>query len=67
VVCYCAGEGPYYYRVRDVRYGSPGSFSIDFSLPDSGSQRLECYADYVRDGNKRRTNAVFSRVFGVGP
>lgn len=67
VVCYCAGEGPYYYRVRDVSYGSPGSFSIDFSLPDSGSQRLECYADYVRDGNKRRTNVVFSRVFGVGP
>jgi len=66
VVCYCADEGPYYYKIRDVKYGSPGSFSIDFSIPDSGSQRVECYANYVRDGKKRRTNSVFSRVFGVG-
>jgi hypothetical protein len=65
VVCYFAGEGPYYYRIRDVTYGSPGSFTIDFSIPDAGSQRLECYANYVRDGKKLRTNAVFSHVFGI--
>jgi len=67
VICYCAGEGPYYYRVRDVTYGSPGSLRIDFSVPESGSQRLECYADYVHDGKKRRTNSLFSRVFGINP
>ena len=65
VVCYCSDEGPFYYRIRDVRYGSPGSFSIDFSAPGSGSQRVECYANYVRDGQRRRTNSVFSLVFGV--
>jgi hypothetical protein len=65
VVCYCGGEGPYYYRIRDVTYGSPGSFTVDFSVHDAGPQRLECYADYVRDGKKQRTNGLFSRVFGV--
>jgi len=65
VVCYCAGEGPYYYKIRDVTYGSPGSFTVDFSVPDSGPQRLECYADYMRGGKKQRTNPVFSRVFGI--
>jgi hypothetical protein len=65
VICYCAGEGPYYHRIRDVRYGSPGSFTVDFSVPDAGPQRVECYAVYARDGGKWRTNSVFSRVFGV--
>lgn len=65
VICYCSDEGPYYYRVRNVTYGSPGSFSIDFSVPSSGSQRVECYANYVRGGLRQRTNSVFSLVFGV--
>ena len=67
VLCYCSGEGPYYYKIRDVTYGSPGNFTIDFSAPDTGSQRLECYADYVRDGKRRRTNSVFSHFFGISP
>jgi hypothetical protein len=65
VVCYCAGEGPYYYKIRDVTYGSPGSFTVDFSVHEGGAQRLECYADYIRDGKKQRTNPVFSRIFGI--
>jgi len=65
VLCFCSGEGPYYYKVKGVTYGSPGGFSIDFSVPDIGSQRVECYADYVRDGKRRRTNSVFSRVLGI--
>ncbi len=65
VVCYCGGEGPYYYKIRDVTYGSPGRFTVDFSAPEAGSQRVECYADYIRGGRKQRTNPVFSRVFGI--
>jgi len=65
VICYCGGEGPYYYRIREVRYGSPGSFTIDFSPPEAGSERLECYAIYTRDGRKQRTNPVFSHIYGL--
>jgi len=65
VVCYCGGEGLYFYRIRDVRYGSPGSFTVDFSMPEIGSQRLECYADYIRGGKKQRTNPVFAHVLGI--
>jgi len=65
MVCYCGGEGPYFYRIRDVRYGSPGSFTVDFSMPEIGSQRLECYADYIRGGKKQRTNPVFAHAYGI--
>ncbi len=65
VVCYCGGEGPYYYKIRDITYGSPGSFTVDFSAPEPGSQRVECYADYIRDGKKQRTNPVFSHIYGI--
>ena len=65
MVCYCGGEGPYFYRIRDVRYGSPGSFTVDFSMPEIGSQRFECYADYIRGGKKQRTNPVFAHAYGI--
>ena len=65
VVCYCAGEGPYYYTIRDVAYGSPGKLVMDFSPPEAGPQRVECYADYMRGGRKQRTNPVFARIFGL--
>ena len=65
VVCYCGGEGPHYYKIRDVTYGSPGSFTVDFSIFEVGSQRVECYADYFRNGKKQRTNAVFAHVYGL--
>jgi len=65
VICYCGGEGPYYYKIREVRYGSPGSFTIDFSAVGTGSERVECYAIYTRNGRKQRTNPVFSHIYGI--
>ena len=65
VICYCGGEEPYYYKIREVRYGSPGSFTIDFSAVGTGSERVECYAIYTRDGRKQRTNPVFSHIYGI--
>lgn len=64
-ICHISGEGPFYYKVRDVTYGSPGSFSIDLSAVEPGLQKVECYAHYVRDGKTQLTNPVFSKIFGV--
>lgn len=63
--CTYSGDGPYCYRVKDIKYGSPGNFSVQFSNSYADSQRLECYAEYVRDGKRRRTNAVLSHIFGL--
>ena len=62
--CYWSGdpERQYCYKVNDVKYGSPGKFSVDLSPPYPDQQRLKCYVDYVRDGKRQRTNAITSTV-----
>ncbi|HYA93892.1 MAG TPA: hypothetical protein VEK32_20560 [Thermodesulfobacteriota bacterium] len=65
--CYWSPEPDrqYCYKVRNVRYDSPGDFSIDLSLPYPDQQTMKCYVDYVRDGKRQRTNAVSSSICGV--
>ena len=65
--CYWSGdpERQYCYKVNDVKYGSPGKFSLDLSPPYPDQQRLKCYVDYVRDGKRQRTNAVTSSINGI--
>jgi len=62
--CYWSGEPDrqYCYKVKDLKYGSPGNFSVDLSTPYPDPQRLKCYVDYVRDGKRQRTNAVTSSI-----
>ncbi len=64
VCCYWSGDGPYCYRVMNVEYGQPGTivFSVKILLSQGGPQRLECYADYVQEGKRRRTNIAGSYV-----
>ncbi len=65
-VCLCADSGPRTYKPEDVRYGSlRGSLSLYLGAYDAGSQRLECYVDYVSDGKKHRSNSVFSIIYGI--
>jgi hypothetical protein len=64
-VCFYSGNGPYYYKVEGVEYGSQANFSIYLSTYDGGSQTLECYTDYVRNGKRRRSNSVSSLIFGI--
>jgi len=63
--CYWSGEPDrqYCYKVNDVRYGSPGNFSIDLSPPFYDQQRLKCHVDYVGDGKRQRTNAITSSIY----
>ena len=63
--CFWGGDGPFYYKVKYVTYGSPGDFTLLVSAGYDGSTKLECYADYVYEGKKRRTNKVSSFVYGV--
>ena len=64
-VCFCSGNGPYFYKVEHVEYGSHANFSVYLSACHTGSQKLECYTDYVRDGKRRRSNSVFSFISGM--
>ena len=65
-VCTCSDSGVRVYRPEDVRYGSKsGNFSLWLSACAAGSQRLECYVDYVSEGKRRRSNTVYTIVFGT--
>ena len=65
-VCSCPDTGTSVYRPEDVKYGSGlGNFSLWLSACAYGSQRLECYVDYVSDGKRRRSNSVYGLVYGT--
>jgi hypothetical protein len=64
-VCFCSNNGPYINKVEDVKYGSEANFNVYLFACDRGSQSLECYVDYVRDGKRKRSNSVFSLVYGI--
>ena len=65
-VCSCPDSGPRVVRPEDVRYGSKsGNFSLWLSACTYGSQRLECYVDYVSEGKRRRSNTVYTIIFGT--
>jgi energy-converting hydrogenase Eha subunit E len=55
-----SGEGPYCYPIKptDVRYGSPGSFSVMLFPAFIGAYRAECYVEYYEGRKILRTNVV---------
>jgi hypothetical protein len=70
--CYSdSGEGPYCFDVSDVSYatlGTKGAFQMYLPGLSVGSHRVECYAEYIRDGETRKTNVVFTQISaGTGP
>ena len=48
-------------QAKDVSYGSQPYFHVPIHLP-VGSKRIDCYAEYVRDGKTHRTNTVTYHV-----
>ena len=44
-------------RAKDVTYGSHPYFRVPIHVP-VGSKRIDCYAEYIRDGKTHRTNTV---------
>jgi len=51
--------------VSDVSYftlGTKRAFQVRLPGIGAGSHRVECYAEYIRDGETRRTNVVFTQI-----
>lgn len=44
-------------QAKNVTYGSRAHFRVPIHVP-VGSRRIDCYAEYIRDGKTRRTNTV---------
>jgi hypothetical protein len=65
-VCFLESrEEPYCFDVSDASYfGLGGKTAFQVSLPgfSMGSHRVECYAEYTRDGETRKTNVIFTQI-----
>ena len=48
-------------RKRYVTYGSRANFRVPLSIP-KGEGILDCYAEYIRNGETERTNTVSSFI-----
>ena len=62
---YESGEGPYCLDVLDLSYvtlGTKRAFQVYLPGVSVGSHRVECYAEYIRDGETRKTNMVFTQI-----
>ena len=53
-----SGDGPHYFKVSDVNYGSPGTIKVQIRVKNPGVHVLEGYVLYVRDGKIQATNVV---------
>jgi hypothetical protein len=53
-------------QAKDVIYGSHPYFRVSIHVP-AGSKRIDCYAEYIRDGKTHRTNTVTYRVIVMKP
>jgi hypothetical protein len=62
---YFSGDGRNCVDVRrkDMIYGPHANFRVPIHVP-LGSYRLECYAEYIRNGETQRTNTLSSYVIG---
>jgi hypothetical protein len=64
-ICFYSGNGPFYYKVEGVEYGSQANFNIYLPAYEAGSQTLECYTNYISNGKRKRSNSVSSLIFGM--
>jgi hypothetical protein len=58
-------EKPYCFDVSDVSYftlGAKRAFQVYLPGVSVGSHRVECFAEYIRDGETRKTNVVFTQI-----
>ena len=60
---YWSGDGPYCFNVTDVEYGSPVTIRVEPRAKPFGSQVLEVYVQYVRDGKTQPSKVISTPVF----
>ena len=62
---YESGEEPSCFDVSPYSYltlGTKRAFQVYLPAVNIGSHRVECYAEYIRDGETRKTNVVFTQI-----
>ena len=62
---YEPGEKPSCFDVSDASYltlATKRAFQVYLPGLKVGSHRVECYAEYIRDGEIRKTNVVFTQI-----
>ena len=62
---YESGEGPYCFDASDISYltwGTKRAFQVYLPGLNPGSNRVECYAEYLRDGETRKTNVIATQI-----
>jgi len=68
---YESGEGPYCFDGSDISYftfGPKRAFGVYLPALSAGANRVECYAEYIRDGETRKTNVIATQISaGVKP
>jgi hypothetical protein len=57
-----SGEGPYCFDVSYATLGKKRAFQVYLPGLNVGPHRVECYAEYIRDGEIRKTNVVFTQI-----
>ena len=59
---YESGEEPSCFDVSYLTLGTKRAFQVYLPDVSVGSHRVECYAEYIRDGETRKTNMVFIQI-----
>ncbi len=62
---YVSRSRPYCSDVPDESYftlGAKRAFQVRLPGVGPGSHRVECYAEYVQDGELRKTNVIFTQI-----
>jgi len=59
---YGLGEGPYCFDVAHATFGTKRFLQVQLPGIRTGSYRVECYAEYIRDGEARKTNVIATQI-----
>ncbi len=62
---YEPGEEPHCFNASEISYltlGTKTAFQVYLPGLTVGSHRVECYVEYNRDGETRKTNVVFTQI-----
>lgn len=65
---YDSGEGPYCFDESNISYATLGTkriFQVYLPGIEVGSHRVECYAEYIRDGETRKTNVIATQILAA--
>ncbi len=62
---YESGQEPSCFDVSYLTLGTKGWFHVYLPSLNAGSHRVECYAEYLRDGKMQQTNVVSSYFYAI--